>query len=207
MASAAATPPPAAEVPKPQHITIKVAVVGDAVSGKTALLESFLNKNFPESYQPTMCENYRYTITEKDGSLVVLDIVDCAGNEDFAKLRQSFYVGINVVLLCFSLSSPSSYENVTKKWQQEMATHCPKAAIVLVGTKLDLRDDKDTIETLKGKKLKPITSSQGKSKSKEINAYTYVECSAKSKKNLKDVFDEVPKAKQPSGFMNKLLSW
>jgi len=170
------------------------------------LLESFLNKKFPESYSPTMCESYRHTSQEKD-SLVVYDITDCAGNEDFAKLRISFYVGINVVLLCYSISSPSSLENISKKWQQEIATHCPRAAVILVGTKLDLRDDKETNEHLKQKKLKPISQSQGKAKAKEINAYSYIECSSKSKKGMQDVFADIPKAKQPSGFINKLISW
>jgi len=203
--SSPSSPSPAAP-PKPSHVTIKCAVVGDAVSGKTALLETYLNKNFPEAYAPTMCENYRYTTNDKDGTLIVLDITDCAGNEDFAKLRTSFYVGVNVFLLCYSISSPSSYDNVTKKWQQEITTHCPKAAIILVGTKMDLRDDKDTLEALKSKKLKPITQSQGKSKAKEINAYTFIECSARGKKNLNNIFEEIPKAKQPSGFMSKLFS-
>jgi GTPase SAR1 family protein len=90
--------------------------------------------------------------------------------------RTSFYVGINVFILCYSISSPSSLESIlcfpplskcvriliecekdiTKKWQQELATHCPKAALILVGTKMDLRDDKETNEHLKQKKLKPI---------------------------------------------------
>jgi len=191
----------------PSHVSIKCAVVGDAASGKTALLESFLNKKFPESYSPTMCESYRYTTTEKDGTIVVVDITDCAGNEDFAKLRTSFYVGINVFLLCYSISSPSSLENVTKKWQQEIATHCPKAAIILVGTKLDLREDKDTVEALKAKKLKTVAQNQGKAKAKEINACNYIECSSKSKKNLGSIFEDLHKAKQPSGFINKLMSW
>jgi Ras-related C3 botulinum toxin substrate 1 len=206
--STTTTSPATPAVPAgPSHISIKCAVVGDAATGKTALLETLLNKRFPESYSPTMCESYRYTTTEKDGTLVVVDITDCAGNEDFAKLRTSFYVGINVFLLCYSISSPSSLENITKKWQQEIASQCPKAAIILVGTKLDLREDKDTTEALKQKKLKPVSQSNGKAKAKEINAYSYVECSSKSKKNLQAVFDDLPKAKQPSGFINKLISW
>jgi hypothetical protein len=48
-------------------------------------------------------------------------------------------------------------KDITKKWQQELGTHCPKAAVVLVGTKMDLRDDKETNEHLKQKKLKPIS--------------------------------------------------
>lgn len=49
-----------------------------------------------------------------------------------------------------------------------MRHHCPSTPIILVGTKLDLRDDKDTIEKLKEKKLSPITYPQGLALAKEI---------------------------------------
>lgn len=49
-----------------------------------------------------------------------------------------------------------------------MRHHCPSTPIILVGTKLDLRDDKDTIEKLKEKKLAPITYPQGLALAKEI---------------------------------------
>ena len=38
--------------------------------------------------------------------------------------------------------------------------HCPNVPIILVGTKLDLREDKETIEKLKEKRLAPITYPQ-----------------------------------------------
>lgn len=41
-----------------------------------------------------------------------------------------------------------------------MRHHCPATPIILVGTKLDLRDDKNTIEKLRDKKLQPITYPQ-----------------------------------------------
>jgi len=47
--------------------------------------------------------------------------------------------------------------------------HCPNTPIILVGTKLDLRDDKDTIEKLKEKKLSPIIYPQGLAMAKEIS--------------------------------------
>lgn len=50
-----------------------------------------------------------------------------------------------------------------------MRHHCPNTPIILVGTKLDLRDDKDTIEKLKEKKLNPIIYPQGLAMAKEIS--------------------------------------
>ena len=46
------------------------------------------------------------------------------------------------------------------QWYPEVRHHCPSTPIILVGTKLDLRDDKDTNEKLKEKKLAPITYPQ-----------------------------------------------
>lgn len=87
-----------------------------------------------------------------------------------------------------------------------------------MATKIDLRDDKDTIEMLKAKKRKPVrcvfgydyfslgmfSTDQGKAKKKEINAVAYVECSAKTNKNIKAVFEEVVKAEAP-GFLKKFF--
>lgn len=57
---------------------------------------------------------------------------------------------------------------LTLQWYPEVRHHCPNTPIILVGTKLDLRDDKDTIEKLKEKKLTPITYPQGLAMAKEI---------------------------------------
>lgn len=52
-----------------------------------------------------------------------------------------------------------------------MRHHCPHTPILLVGTKLDLRDDKDTIERLRDKKLAPITYPQGLAMAREIGEW------------------------------------
>ncbi|KAL1263808.1 hypothetical protein QQF64_004163 [Cirrhinus molitorella] len=82
------------------------------------------------------------------------------------------YIPTDVFLICFSLVSPASFENVRAKWYPEVRHHCPNTPIILVGTKLDLRDDKDTIERLRDKKLSPITYPQGLAMAREIGAYT-----------------------------------
>lgn len=64
-----------------------------------------------------------------------------------------------------NLSSP---HRLPAQWFPEVRHHCPSTPIILVGTKLDLRDDKDTIEKLKEKKLAPITYPQGLALAKEI---------------------------------------
>jgi Ras-related C3 botulinum toxin substrate 1 len=109
-------------------------------------------------------------------------------------LRPLSYPQTDVFLLCFSIISPSSFENVSAKWYPEVSHHCPNTPIILVGTKLDLRDDRETIERLREKGLAPITYEQGMAKAKEVNAVKYLECSALTQKGLKNVFDEAIRA-------------
>lgn len=47
--------------------------------------------------------------------------------------NSSFSLQTDVFLICFSVVSPSSYENVTTKWNPEVKHHCPEAPILLVG--------------------------------------------------------------------------
>lgn len=56
--------------------------------------------------------------------------------------------------------SRASFENVKSKWLPEIRHHAPGVPFILVGTKLDLRDDEDTLEKLREKKLAPITTEQ-----------------------------------------------
>ncbi|EOX90797.1 RAC-like GTP binding protein 5 isoform 3, partial [Theobroma cacao] len=77
-----------------------------------------------------------------NGSTVNLGLWDTAGQEDYNRLRPLSYRGADVFILAFSLISKASYENVSKKWIPELKHYAPGVPIVLVGTKLDLRDDK-----------------------------------------------------------------
>ncbi|WP_411025003.1 GTP-binding protein, partial [Salmonella sp. s54836] len=129
-----------------------------------------------------------------DGRPVNLGLWDTAGQEDYDRLRPLSYPQTDVFLICFSLVSPASFENIRAKWYPEVSHHCPNTPIILVGTKLDLRDDGDTMQKLKERKLAPISYPQGLSMMKEIHGVKYLECSALTQKGLKTVFDEAIRA-------------
>lgn len=79
-------------------------------------------------------------------------------------------------------------ENVVSKWYPEIKLHEEDVPIVLVGTKLDLREDPQIQMKLAQQGQSPVTREQGLEVAKKIRAYSYVECSAKTQRGLKDVF-------------------
>ena len=172
------------------HRNIKCEIVGDGAVGKTCFLISYTTNTFLGEYIPTMFDNYSSNVMV-DGQIINLSLWDTPGQEDFDKQRAATYEDTEVFILCFSLVSPTSYENVREKWFPEIRQYCPTAPIVLVGMKQDLRDDQPTLDKLAAMKQKPISYLQGLSLSNQVGALKYLECSALSRTGLDEVFKEV----------------
>lgn len=71
----------------------------------------------------------------------------------------------------------------------EIKHHCPNALVVLVGTKLDLREDPQKVKDLQKVGKYPVTKEQGEEMKKKINATLYIECSAKKNASITDVLE------------------
>ncbi|XP_050229337.1 rac-like GTP-binding protein RAC13 [Mercurialis annua] len=169
---------------------IKCVTVGDGAVGKTCMLISYTSNSFPTDYVPTVFDNFSANVVV-DGSTVNLGLWDTAGQEDYNRLRPLSYRGADVFLLAFSLISKASFENIYKKWIPELKHYAPNVPILLVGTKLDLREDKQYLIDHPG--ATPITTAQGEELRKLIGAVTYVECSSKTQQKVKTVFDSAIK--------------
>ncbi|EHB16354.1 Ras-related C3 botulinum toxin substrate 1 [Heterocephalus glaber] len=167
---------------------IKCVMVGDGAVGKICLLISYTTNAFPGEYIPTVFDNYSANVIV-DGKPVNLGLWDTAGQEDYDRLCPLSYPQTVRITTDF-LMRPVEYVTLQYLWYPEVRHHCPNTPIILVGTKRDLRDDKDTTEKLKEKKLTPITCPQGLAMAKEIGAVKYLECSALTQWGLKTVFDE-----------------
>ncbi|CAN6813565.1 unnamed protein product [Brassica oleracea] len=178
---------------------IKCATVGDDAIGKTCLLISYTSNTFPTDYVPTVFDIISANVIV-DGNSINLGVWDTAGKlynfetfllfsrqADYNRLRRLNYHLTDVFLLAFSLVIKASFENVAKKWVPELRHYAPGVPIFLVGTKLDLRDDKEYLLEHPG--AVPISTSHGVELMKLVGAFAYIECSAKTQQNVKAVFD------------------
>ena len=168
---------------------LKIVVVGDGAVGKTCLLISYTSNEFPGEYIPTVFDTYSSNVLVDNKPHTVV-MWDTAGQEDYDRLRPLSYPQTDVFLACFSVVSPASFENIRAKWHQELSYYCPTVPIIVVGTKVDLRNDKETIDRLAGKNLAPVSFDQGVETANAIKAVKYLECSALTQLGVRDVFEE-----------------
>jgi len=169
--------------------TIKLVVIGDGAVGKTCLLISYAKKEFPKDYIPTVFDNYVVNITAGEQN-IELGLWDTAGQEEYDRLRPLSYANANVFLLCFSVMNPTSYANVIDKWYPELMHFCPDIPFILVGTKSDMRNDQNELKKLTADKKAPVSVEEGNRLATKLGAIKFLDCSAKTQENLKEVFDE-----------------
>ena len=168
---------------------VKCVVVGDGAVGKTCLLISYTSNTFPGEYVPTEFDNYSANV-RLDGTVVHLGLWDTAGREDYDRLRPLSYPGTNVFMICFSVASRPSFDNVFSRWKQELAHHAPNAAILLVGTKSDLRGDPHINMALDTGGNHMVSPEEAEAMRRRVGAAAYMECSALTQQGLKAVFDK-----------------
>jgi len=175
---------------------IKCVVVGDGAVGKTCLLISYTTNAFPGEYIPTVFDNYSANVMVDDQP-INLGLWDTAGQEDYDRLRPLSYPQTDVFLICYAITSPTSFSNIQTKWFPEINHHAPGVPFILVGTKSDLRNDQEMLSRLNKKGLAPVTSEQAQNLARPANgpnpgigAHKCMECSALTQKGLKDIFDE-----------------
>jgi small GTP-binding protein len=173
---------------------MKCVVGGDGVIGKRCLLQNYMITAFPGESIPTSLDDYSAIVTVEDQQ-IDLQLWNTAGQEDYKKLRPLSYPQTDVFVICFSLVAPTSLENVQNMWVPEIMEHCPTTPYILVGLKSDLRDEFDQhADEYKSMGWGPVPASKGEEMKKAINAQSYIECSASTQYNLKEVFEAAIKA-------------
>ena len=102
--------------------------------------------------------------------------------------RPLSYPDTDVVLMCFAIDSVDSFQNITEKWLPEVSYFCPSVPVILVGTKKDIRQDPEVLEELAKQNIEPVTVREAEVVRDYIGAHTYLECSAKTREGVEEIF-------------------
>ncbi|XP_062236504.1 ras-related protein Rap-2a-like isoform X2 [Platichthys flesus] len=121
----------------------KVVVLGSGGVGKSALTVQFVTGTFIEKYDPTIEDFYRKEI-EVDSSPSVLEILDTAGTEQFASMRDLYIRNGQGFILVYSLVNQQSFQDIKPMRDQIIRVkRYQQVPVVLVGNKVDLEEERE----------------------------------------------------------------
>ncbi|CAG8616809.1 10253_t:CDS:2 [Cetraspora pellucida] len=125
---------------------------------------------FIERYDPTIEDSYKKQI-EVDNQLCVLEILDTAGTEQFAAMRDLYMKNGQGFILMFSITEQSTINELA-----ELRDQIIKVPMVLVGNKCDLEKDR------------MVTKKQGLALSQTWGHTAFYETSARHRIHVDEVF-------------------
>jgi len=170
----------------------KILIIGDQGVGKTALLSRFTRDEFNQNYCGTIGIEFATKTINIDGKAIKLQIWDTAGHERFRSITSAYYAKTQGVLLCYECTNRETFDNVSK-WFKEAEAACePNTPKVLIANKIDLSN-------------REVSKDEGQSLADRLGM-KYVEVSAASDVNVKEVFDSVIKSIL-SVFLEKKSGW
>lgn len=149
----------------------KILVTGDCGVGKTQLIQ----KKFNDIYKATVATDFEVILMKDKG--IKLQMWDLSGDEKYSRFCSAYYRGADAVLILFDKTNTKSFEHV-EHWYNNAQTLAPKAPIILVGTKADLKTEA------------VITSEMGSACAAKLGI-PYKEVSAKTKTNILELFTEI----------------
>lgn len=161
--------------PASQPALHKVIMVGSGGVGKSALTLQFMYDEFVEDYEPTKADSYRKKVI-LDGEEVQIDILDTAGQEDYAAIRDNYFRSGEGFLCVFSITEDESFQ-ATQEFREQILRVKNDEAIpfLLVGNKGDLNE----------KRKVPLADAESLAQQWGV---PYVETSAKTRENVDRVF-------------------
>ncbi|KAF1987332.1 ras-domain-containing protein [Aulographum hederae CBS 113979] len=118
----------------------KIVVLGSQGVGKTSLVHRYVQNIPPPTQNSTIGASFlTKKVVDIDSSTVVrLQIWDTAGQERFRSISKLYYRGANAALLCYDITSPSSFTEMGR-WLLELRQNLPEDTILhVVGTKSDV---------------------------------------------------------------------
>ena len=162
------------------EINIKLTILGQWGVGKTSIVNSFIGKDFPAMYIPTIGSNIARKEYKLTSNHIRLNIWDIGGQRSFNPLNPVFFSNLDSALLIFDLNNPKeTLQEILQTYIKNLAQYSPESIIYLIGNKSDLIKPEDS-ELL----LNVIHQNQ-------IEGYPIIFVSAKTQDNISEAFSLV----------------
>merc|ERR1711998_514673 len=163
----------------------KIVVVGAGGVGKSGLTLQFCAGKCPKRYDPTIEDSYRKT-TEVEGRPCTLDILDTAGQEEYASLRGEYMSEGKGFVLVYSITEDGTFDEMDNFFEQieQNKKDGDKVPICLVGNKLDLHDQRK-VPTAQGEQKAREWKDKASSRVGEVQ---FMETSAMTNVNVSEMF-------------------
>lgn len=168
------------------HYKFKLTLIGEGNVGKTSLRRTFLGETFREDYILTMGSDFASKKISLNKIKYNLLIWDLAGQPLFKDIRKAYYRGCRGALVLFDLTRIETFK-LLPNWIEELASNnkSKRLPIVLIGNKVDLRSNKETMDPKYGQKY-----------AEELSVWSgyevpYIETSALSGENVDIVFTKL----------------
>jgi len=152
----------------------RVAVLGDGGVGKTALAVQFTLNCFVETYDPTIEDAYRKQLVV-DNRMCFVEVIDTAGQEEYATLRDQWVREGQGFVLVYSITSRSTFERLETFRQSMLRVKRGDHIFMLVGNKCDKTFERE------------VSKEEGASLARQFGC-KFLETSAKSAHNVEDLF-------------------
>lgn len=155
-----------------------MVVLGSGGVGKSALTVQFVTGKFAEKYDPTIEDFYRKEITIDDRP-AVLEILDTAGTEQFASMRDLYIRNGHGFILVYSVTNEQSFQEVQVLRNQILRVkQVDTVPIVICGNKTDLEHER-VVRTQDGAQMASAWK------------VPFLETSAKQRRHVNQLFEEI----------------
>ena len=148
----------------------KICVFGDYNTGKTSFLNCLQEMDYVKTYEPTIGVEYSSKIFNlEDDKKVKVTFWDCAGQERFNRVTESFFREVTGGMLFFDVSNRESYNNILNwaiKFRKINGNDIP---LLLIGNKID--------------KQRVISTNDASILAEDFDL-KYIETSVKTKENI-----------------------
>ncbi|KAI6217500.1 Ras-like protein 2 isoform X2 [Aphelenchoides fujianensis] len=176
------------------HQPLRLVVLGSGGVGKSALTIQFVQQYFISEYDPTISDSYSKTCFIEE-NMWKLDVIDTAGQDEFAAMREQYLRNGDGFLLVFSLTNRESLEYIKRLYRHiERVKDRDYFPMILVGNKSDLEAQRQASSSFGAPPVHlPLVQisreeAEGWACSLQI---PYVECSAKYRQNVDQIFHDL----------------